>query len=326
MSHEIAFDFNVKYHIHRPVEIGDVIDSLNGLAKLIPGTLPVFREYDRRHAPRKIACYVKSIEEGSLKDNLLVKFIFKDEPSAERWIQAFKDKTGISFMEQKMPFFAPVVNTLIILAGIYALKLFIFPSDTGTTEDNSTHITLQKHATAIIQSGSGSLGLPPEVYRAVLEKAAQKPAITRAACTFVKPAKGDNSTATISLGDSTSESEVIELPQEVIAAIPEYREATSSEPRRQELEETLLCIRSCDLDFSDKGWNAIVPAVSDKRLPLTINQGVNRERLVPGKYMAHVVLEYVTDNEGNRDYKRVALESILPQAVPNTKEHHTSTN
>lgn len=308
MSYALEFEFNVRYNIRRPVRIADVIDSLNGLSKLLPGVLPVLREYDRYNGPRGVVCNVKSIQEGSLKDKLSLEFVFKSEAAARKWIRRVKDKTGISTLERRFPTIAPIVNALILLGGVNLANRFIFPNDASSRDT----IILHENAMAIIQTGSGTLGIPEERLRTLIEHEAQKVSIGKAACTFVKPAKTGNYIASIMLEDDSAESSVVStLSPEIISAMPEVVEQPTSEVMTQVLERAELRIRACDIDYADKGWFAVVPAVSDKRLKLIMGEGVDRSRLALGIYQARVTLEYTVNDEGDRKYKSVTLNAIL---------------
>lgn len=308
MSYALKFEFSVHYNIQRPVSASDVIDSLNGLSKLLPGVLPVLREYDHRHGPRGVVCNVKSIEEGSLRDWLSLNFIFKNEAAALKWIRSVRDRTGISNLDHRFPGLATITNALVLFSGASSLNRAA-SSDTIVSPDDAA--TLKESAVDFTQTGSGVLGIPAERLHDLLEQEGQKPAIGKAACTFVKPAKVGGSAASITLADNSETSDVgSTLSSEMVSAMPNSAEHQPLETYTQELDRTELRIRSCDIDYPNKGWNAIVPAVSDKRLPISIEQGIDRECIGLGTYQARVVLEYTVDDEGNRKYKRATLKFI----------------
>ena len=313
MSYTLEFEFCVRYNIQRPVRVADVIDSLNGLSQLLPTTLPILRGYDTYHAPKGIDCRVKSVEEGSLLDTLLTVFFFDSEEDARQWVRSIKRKTGIEVMDKKLPLLAPIIKGVVVVGGAWLIGHYMASGET-IEDDHSNLITLQENATAIIQTGSGVLNISERQFRKQIEKAAKKVSIAKAACTFVKPARDNSEAVAISFDDEPIDTiDTSCLNADVISAMPEIRQVGISEVMTQELERTELRIRACDIDYADKGWFAVVPAVSDKRLKLIMGEGVDRSRLALGVYQAHVTLKYTITEEGDRKYKSVTLNAILAE-------------
>lgn len=311
MSYALEFEFSVRYDIQRPVRIADVIDSLNGLSQLLPATLPILRRYDRHHAPISVDCRVKSVEEGSLFNKLLTAFLFDNEEAARQWMRSVKQITGIEFMDKKLPLLSPIIKGIVIFGGIYLFNRYASSGDT-INADHSNLITLEENATAIIQTGSGVLKISEREFRKQIEKGAKKVSIAKAVCSFVKPARDNNSAVDISFDDEPCSSVAPDyLAADVISAMPEIRQEGSSELMTQVLERAELRIRACDIDYADKGWFAVVPTVSNKRLKLIMGEGVDRSRLALGIYQARVTLEYTVNDEGDRKYKSVTLNAIL---------------
>lgn len=313
MSYALEFEFSVRYNIQRSVRISDVIDSLNGFSQLLPATLPILRGYDKCHAPTGVDCRVKSIEEGSLRDTLSTVFFFDSEENARQWAKAIKQKTGIDVMDKKLPILSPIIKGVVIFSGAWLIGHYMSSGET-IEADNSNLITLQENATAIIQTGSGVLNISEEQFRKQIEKAASKVSIAKAACTFVKPARDNSGAVDISFDDESGDTITTnKLNTDVISAMPEIRQIGASEVMTQTFERTELCIRACDIDYADKGWFALVPAVSDKRLKLIMGEGIDRSRLALGVYQARVTLEYTVNEEGDRKYKNVTLNAILSE-------------
>lgn len=310
MEYVLQIDFEVRYHLQRPVQINDVIDSLTSLAKILPTTLPTLRYYDKINAPKRVECFVKSIEEGSLVDLLITHFFFDSEDGAKAWMKAVKDKTGLTFMERKLPILSPIIKGIIVLGGLYYIKQIVATGH-PTESDHSNTIVLEDQARAIIQIGSNSLSIPEDEFKKLTETAVQKQGVAKAACTFVRPAKTSSTPVAITLDGGSFGQEISET---CVAAIPDVRELNVLETCTQYLNNTEIQIRSCDMDHADRGWNAIVPAVANKRLPLSLDPTINREQLMPRQYQGDITLEYTVDNEGNRKYKKVTLRNLSPSA------------
>lgn len=312
MSNILEYPLTIRYNINRPLCVEDVIASLDGLSKLLPGTLPFLRAYDKKHGPIGVTCYVSAIKQGSLRDDILARFFFNTPEDARAWVQAVKDKTGISDMERRFPMLHPILKLALIGGAIWGLKsLGVFGG-----VDASRQITLEAGAQAIIADGNVTIGLPQEQLASLFKKA-QKKKNANAASTFVRPSQTGAGPCSIDLiGEGDEATRLLEATE--VAAIPStFREEDEQTLLSQELEDTELNIRACDMDQIGRGWFAIVPAVSDRRLPIRFPNGFDRSNLGPAVYRADVTLEYVRNAGGDRTYRQINLRAIRPNTPTN---------
>lgn len=315
MSNILEYPLTIRYNINRPLCVEDVIASLDGLSKLLPGTLPFLRAYDKKHGPTGVACYVSSIKQGSLCDELLACFFFDSPEDARAWMQKVKEKTGISEIERRLPMLHPILKLALCggaLWGLNALGLF------GGT-DASRKITLEAGAQAIIAEGDVTIGLPPEELKRLFVQS-QKKKNAYAASTLVRPSwTGDASCPIDLIGAGNEVTRLLEAAE--VAAIPTtLHEKDDQTLLTQELEDAELEIRACDMDQVSKGWFAIVPAVSDRRLPIRFPNGFDRSNLGPAVYRADVTLEYVRNAGGDRTYRQITLRAIRSSESADSKD------
>lgn len=314
MTHVLEYPLTIRYNIDRPLRVEDVIASLEGLSKLLPGTLPFLRAYDKKHGPTSVECYVRAVKQGSLYDDIVTRFVFPTQEALQAWLKAVNEKLGFEAMGKRYPVFTPFFKLALIAGAIYGLKYTgVFGGD---TIDASRQNILEAGAQAIIAEGNVTIGLPPETLERLF-KETQKKKYASAASTFVRPSKTGAAPSSIDLiGEGEEATRLLEADE--VAAIPSsFDDEEDTTPLTQELENTELKIRACDLDQLNKGWFAIVPAVSDRRLPIRFPQGFDHSGLGTGDYHANVTLEYVRKADGDRTYKQINLRAIRPNTPTN---------
>lgn len=104
----------------------------------------------------------------------------------------------------------------------------------------------------------------------------------------------------------------LSLPAEAIAAIPPKYEAPDRHDPEKHFKDIQIIVRALDLDTSSRGWWAIVPEVSESRIPMEIDDEVNPATLPAGKlFHAEITITYKADRHGEKKASKVYLHNKL---------------
>jgi len=249
------------YSTSKPVPIREIILALQGLEgvlKLMPKAVSSLTGIDIDGSE----FLVQSIESGSLIEDIVVKFFFKDKQTLE----AFVEKMG----ENK------VVKTTVItaiLAGIvgYGLHQAVGNKPApGITATNSV----------IIQNGAGTLNISPEAFSAALREAVtDKKGATESALKFIGPARAEPGSS-VFIGSDTSKRDRandLEISARAVAEAPARIELEPNE-RIEEYPNAKLAIRATNLDSKKNGWAGRL-ATREERLPIELDPSVQESEI-----------------------------------------------
>lgn len=75
-----------------------------------------------------------------------------------------------------------------------------------------------------------------------------------------------------------------------------------------------VAIRAMDLDKVGKGWWALAPAISDRRLPIELGPGIDPLTIPYGRTIrADLTLTYKVDRHGGRTPKGLMLKRLVKE-------------
>lgn len=222
------------YNTKNPVPIKDVIASLQGLERLLL-TLPTVVSGITGVEIERSEFTLQSIESGSLTEDILIAFFFKDKEKLDAFIQ----KAG----ENKM-----VKGTVVAvaLAGIVGYGMHWAAS--GKPSPNIT-----ANNNVIINIGAGELQLSPEALKSIVASAvnaAGKKEAAQDAIKFLAPARNDPESSVVINPAAKISHEFIPA---AIAQVPAKYDPIPNE-RSEELARTEVLIRATDLDSKKSGW------------------------------------------------------------------------
>lgn len=222
------------YNTKSPVPIKDVITSLQGLERLLltlPTVVSGITGIEIEHSEFTL----QSIESGSLTEDILIAFFFKDKAKLDSFIQ----KAG----ENKM-----VKGTVVAvaLAGIVGYGMHWAAS--GKPSPNIT-----ANNNVIINIGAGELQLSPDALKSIVASAvnaAGKKEVAQNAIKFLAPARNDPESSVVINPDADVS---YEFKAAAIAEAPSKYDAPVNE-RFEELIKAEVLIRATDLDSKKTGW------------------------------------------------------------------------
>lgn len=241
----------IVYNTERPVPIKDVIIALQGLEGVLKPVPTIFSALTGVEVDSS-EFLIQSLETGSLIEDVVIKFFFKNKENFD----AFIEKSG----ENKM--IKGAVLTA-ILAGVTGYGLYLAAGKNPAPAISATN-------SVIIQNGAGVLNITPEAFEAALEAVASKnkKELAESALKITTPVRADSkSSIAFGSGDSRQEisyAAVIEAPSKL---------ALEANERIEEYTNTTLVIRATNLDSKKNGWAGKL-AQRDERLPIELDPAV----------------------------------------------------
>ena len=254
-SDTIYFNFSQEHQVC----LNDLIDHLEGLqylSKKVPLTLKKIYAINgiNDFNVRLIDVNVDGVKHGSLED--LLKFAFE-------FVFSEKDREKI----QKMSSGLKISWILALLAIGYAFK-------SCSPASNMKNINGIQRPFIINIAGKVNMScdkLQP-VVEEVVNTSTKKDQVS--ATKFMRPAKrygGD-----IIVGDREGAS----IPHDFISKLPLFVDDSPNGEHTKLLQNTEIFLRALDIDSTERGWAAIIPAVlPDSRIKLEISPDIDKTRL-----------------------------------------------
>lgn len=241
----------IHYNTEKPVPIKEMIialQGLEGLLRLLPKLASGVTGVDIEHGE----FHVKSIESGSLTEDIIVSFFFKDRAAMDAYIV----KIGGNRIVKTV-----VIAALLAAAVAYGLHLVAAQPAPNITASNNV----------IINIGAGEVKLTPEAFEAIVRTVvSDKKDVAQNALKFVTPSRADPRSS-VTFGEPTERT--IEISASAIAESPPRIELARNE-RLEEHYGAVLSIRATNLDSKKIGWAGKL-GYREERLPIELDPSVN---------------------------------------------------
>ena len=282
----------------------DVISSLSGLERIACRVPDVMRQLIPR-GPVTIEVYVSQVKAGSLIEDILFKIFFRDEKHFKKWAKAFREKTGVELMSDKLQVLGPIITGLVVVGIGYGAVRMLGREGAG----NGSTVHIESVSQSVINTGAVMINLPPEAYLQALQSGGGNMLnLASNACRIVKPAKRAEAVVPCITVDGNTN---LVLTGGVIAEAPSHVDRSVVVPEMQLLQDEEIIVRALDLDNPKKGWAVVVPRFFEKRVVLDLAPSVDTARITAGRRIkADIELYYVLDDEGNRKYKTAHVRAI----------------
>lgn len=280
----------IVYNTEKPVPIKEAIIALQGLEGLLKGVPKLVGALTGVEIERG-EYHIQSLESGSLIEDIIVTFFFKDKAGLE----AFLIKIGGN----------KTVKAVVITAALAALAAYGLHLASGTKP--TPNITATNNV--IINIGAGEVSLTPEAFTAIVKAAVgDKKDVATNALKFVSPARADPK-STVSLGDQSGPT--VEISAAAVAESPARIELEANE-RIEEHPGTTLTLRAANLDSRKTGWAGKLGKRED-RLPVELDPSI-KESEIFGKDVAKVDAALIFKEKGkSRELKasRIYVRRVL---------------
>lgn len=235
LSHDGLFVYEtthrITYNTKKLVPIGDVIIALQGLQGLLESVPRLVSDITGVEIERS-AFSLQTIESGSLIEDIVVQFFFKDRAS----LDAFIIKAGGS----------KAVKGAVI--GVAIASLVGYGLYHAMASKPAPNITANNNV--IIINGAADMNITPEVLIASIEAATSgnKKELAQGALKFVTPARADSSSSITIDGNSK-----LQIQPGAISESPKKLDLPKNE-RFEELKKVEVLMRATDLDSKKTGW------------------------------------------------------------------------
>ncbi len=284
----------VYYSTRDPVPVADVIEGLLGLERLVKMTPKALSALTGVEI-QKVEIFVEEIESGSLFEQVLIKFFFKDEAGLDQFVEKVRGKVGDGPR-----------NVLLVGAVIAAVTALGGQFLAGLSGSSTTNITASNNT--IINIGAGEVQMTPESFEAVVRAALpEKKEVAKATLQMLKPARNDPEASIVFDGEAA-----LTLPPDAIGEVPQTYEP-GEDLRVERIQGAELLIRATNRDSAVSGWSARIPQhLGKKKVKLVVAPGINLDEIAGrAQVKGDVDIQYRRSPNG----KRYAPEIITLQRI-----------
>jgi len=297
---ELTIQHQIKYTTTDPISILELVEALLSLEKVIHRSPAVLEELFPNTHIYDVKVFVKSLESGSLIEDILVKFVFGNQQEFEAFITSVREKCHMDVLKDNKALFSTIIIALVLAGGLYAIK--------KSGGDPEKVMQIEANNNTIINLGAGMVELSPEAFRAIIETAIKKDTtLAKDAIHVIRPAKKNGAAEIIFDGNDSTK-----ITNSTVASVPTYlyQEDEAAE-HFEDLTAAVLEVRAMDLDRKRLGWAAVVPSASKDRARLQIDAVIDLETL-KGKTQlkGDVTLVWFINEDGSRNLKRIILREL----------------
>lgn len=304
---EITINQQLYYSNKDLVPIKDVAESLLALESIIRQSPEVLEALFPGTTINSVQVYINELKSDSIWEDVVIKFIFGSQEKFDEMISGLRDKAGMENIMKNPQLLSSIILVMILTGGAYYLG-----KDTSAKPEQKA--TIEANNNTIINIGAGMLKIEAEEFKAIIEGAIKdKNKLAKNAAKIVAPAKKDSS-ASITFNDNTE----LRIEPSTVKAMPLHIQEPEEEEFIDDYEALEIEVRATDLDSTKRGWAAVAPQLSKKRIRLQLDPTINpeilaEERNITGK--ATVIFGH--DKEYNKVPKLIFLREIIEEKNAN---------
>jgi len=297
---EIVISQQIYYSNKDLVPIKDVAESLLALESIIRQSPEVLEALFPGTTINSVQVYINELKSDSIWEDVVIKFIFGSQEKFDEMISGLREKTGMENIMKNPQLLSSILMVMILTGGAYYLgkDKTVQPEQKATIEANNN---------TIINIGAGMLDIEAKDFKAIIEGAIKdKNKLAKNSAKVVAPAKKDPS-ASITFNDNTE----LRIEPNTVKAMPLHIQEPEEEEFIDDFEELEIEVRATDLDSTKRGWAAVAPQLSKRRIRLQLDPTINpellaEERNITGK--ATVIFGH--DKDYNKIPKLIFLREI----------------
>lgn len=274
-SFVLASDHLFYYSSEAEVSATALADSLIGLQGVVERAAEIFGRLLDDAKIKDVQVLITSVEAGSYKENFFVRIIFGKGRKLEANLEKLRKTLKLDEKMDSKKWLA--LSFLAVLA--YGAWLF-------APKDSPASITITNSFNNIGREVNMTGDQVQALVAAVLE--GKNEATKRAVVKLVNP-EGQRHSGEITIDGHDN----LTIPQQALQHIPLKYEKPEADKPDKKLKGVMLTVRAIDLDYPSKGWAAIIPDVSDRRLVLELAPTLKPEQIPLNKYIyADVTITY----------------------------------
>ncbi|GAW67969.1 hypothetical protein GPEL0_01r4081 [Geoanaerobacter pelophilus] len=295
---ELSVTQNIYYSSEKKIQLTQVAESLLALERIICRTPAALEKLFPDTQIEKVYVYIDKLESGSIYEDIVVKFVFGSQENLDDFILKSRNACGMETLDKK-PILKLLILSTILFGGVYAASYF------GSSKESKT--VIQNQYNYAIKLGSELSGTSVEQFKDIIESSvSSRSSLAKDTTKFIRPAKFDKK----SFIYFDIEKEVF-IPPEVIRAVPASLREDISDEYLKDFTNVEVSIRAIDLDSFKRGWAVVIDVISDKRIPLQLDNDINPESLIGLRsFNGDVTVMYERGESGDIP-KKVFLRKII---------------
>ena len=248
------------YNTRKPVPIRDVIialQGLDGLLKPVPLVLSTLTGVEIESSE----FLIHSLETGSLIEDIVVRFFFKDRAKLDEFVDKLAEKKGVKS-----------IAIAAVLGGLVGYGLHLATGNRPASTITATN-------SVIFQNGAGVMNVSPEAFQGAIAAAVagDKKRVAESALKLASPVRADpQSSVSFGVPDAGA-APALSIPWAAVTEAPARSELEPNE-RVEEYKNTELIVRATDLDNRTRGWAGRL-GTREERLPIELDPSVAEAEL-----------------------------------------------
>lgn len=180
---EITIHQEIYYSNKKLVPIKDVAESLLALEAIIRQSPDLLEAMFPGTEISFVEIYINELKSDSLWEDVVVKFIFKDQKNLDQFIANIRERVGMDNLTNNQHLLSIIIISLIFISVLYVLN-----KDQAALPEQKT--TIEANNNTIIQIGAGMVDLSAQDFKAIIDSAIKdKNSLAKDAAKFVAPAK-----------------------------------------------------------------------------------------------------------------------------------------
>ncbi|MCW5547857.1 MAG: hypothetical protein KIT44_02745 [Opitutaceae bacterium] len=296
----LTFRHQFYYSSEKPIPAADVAEAILALNRIIHRAPKVMKGIVPEMSLPKAQLFVERLESGSLTEDIIIKLAFGSKKQMNRTLAKWKKNLGIDLTTNK-GVLRTIIIALILTGGFYAASRFLEKPQRAAVEISGN---------TIINIGTQELKLSAEDLVKIIEAAvSNKKQLAQDAVATIKPAKYDHKAEIFVDGRDGP----LKITAEEVSKIP-VEVAVDKEELSTKHEHVEIHVRANDLDNTEHGWAAVIPAISPQRVKLELAPAIKPDQLYGKKIIRGSVEEIrSSDNRGRMQLRCYRLEAIDDQ-------------
>ena len=281
------------YQTEGAVTARSLADSLVGLEGLVLESKSIISVLLGGEAIKDIEVLITSVEIASYKDMFSVRLLLGKGQKLEKNIEKLRKTLRLDKMDSKTVI-KIAISGVILFVAYQQLK----PEDPARIQITNSFNTI-----------GATAGISGDDMRGVIETLVgktRKQTLARRVSQLVNP-DGVKSEGDITIDKDTN----LKIPASVVRTIPVQAALNEEIDQIEDLNDKQVVIRALDLDNHAKGWWAILPDISERRLPIHVDSKVVAGKVPIGCYFhADVTVIYSINSKGEKKPKQYILRSL----------------
>jgi hypothetical protein len=299
---EITTHHQIFYSNKELIPLKEVASSLLSLENIIKHSPSVLEQLFPGVMIKETQVYIEKLTAGTLYEDIIVKFIFGGQARMDQAIADAREALHMAKLSTNKQILTAIVASLILSGGLFYAGKYLLakPEEVSKIEINNSNIMVY---------GADLAGVSSEEFKKMISRSLQgkESKVGKDAIKIVRPAKRDPEAEIVFDGNP-----MISVSPESIKAMPDFVPEEGDE-EIEEFRNVRLQIRAIDLDSFKRGWAAIIPSLSNRRVKLQLAPTVKPQQLTAGASVhGNIDVLFMHSEDGERIPKLVFLKEIVP--------------